>query len=344
MLHAQLVGSSSALLLTLSFRSVPFCRSLALLAHLLSRPAAAAKAQTRSSQPFLHGRFILRCLVMTRRFTCYKLSYETSDGRAMQYWGTTELRRGQSQGDACNARLRNHRRSPLWHMGGAEKSSLVLVPAGPVLLEENCLAQEAIFCAAALASDSTAKGSCFCTSRLTPAQRTTAEDIRRICRGLCSQGARRAVIRYAATLAEDHPLSRRMRGLCFACGGRFRRCSCKTSASEGSVGPAMKSRSGTSLSGAAKRKRLGLTAADPRYARLKWGVDALENRRADNRRQNARSPGRSRGKQSSSRPRSEAFRCRAPGDASAVGQVHARGARAPLPPWHFCFFALPDAP
>ena len=61
----------------------------------------------------------------------------------------------------------------------------------------------------------------------------------------------------------------------------------------------MKSRSGTSLSGAAKRKRMGLTPANPRYDQMKWGADVAANRRADNKKQNAMNPGRSRGKRSS---------------------------------------------
>ena len=42
---------------------------------------------------------------MARRFTCYKLSYEAPGGKAMQYWGTTQVRSGQSQADACSTRL-----------------------------------------------------------------------------------------------------------------------------------------------------------------------------------------------------------------------------------------------
>lgn len=236
---------------------------------------------------------------MSSRFTCYLLTYAMAGGRKRRYWGMTELLGTEDQDEACEVRLRNHIRRPLLCNKGAVTSTMVIVPQGPVLTEKNCLAQEAIFAATAAASDWTARGACFSSPTLGPALRAAVQHVVRATRGLGGQEARRAVIDFAASLDEGHPLVRHLGGQCYKCGGKFGRCGCRFSGYRGRPrqGPP-KSRSGTSLSGSTKRKLLGLTPADPMYYQLKWGADVAENRRADNQKQNARNPDRPRGQRS----------------------------------------------
>jgi hypothetical protein len=226
-----------------------------------------------------------------RRYTCYRVTYATCKGILRQYWGMTEIRGSQSRAEACQVRLQKLAQQPLECMHGCEPASMKVVPEGSVLNESNALAQEAIFAAAALSLDSSARGACFCTRTLGSALRSAAAAVRQTVRGLRGHAARRAVLLLGSTLKPQHPLAMHLLGRCYRCGGKFRSCSCRAGkpqhARDGEI-HRQKSRSGPSLSGSAKRKRQGLTPKDPRYYQLKWGSDVKANRAADNRKQNAK--------------------------------------------------------
>ena len=236
---------------------------------------------------------------MVSRCTCYELTYETPKGEPRQYWGSTEIRGSQTQADACQVRLRRHRRSPPSCLRGAVTRAMAIAPRGPVLVSENCLVQEAIFAASAIASDSSARGACFSCPQLGPKLRKTVQMILRATRNVEGQRARCAVIHLAASLGERHPLSKHLKGKCYKCGGKLGRCSCRLPPPvSGSGETPKKSRSGTSISGCAKRKRMGLASADPKYYKHQWGADVVKNRSADNKKQNAKRPDRARGHRS----------------------------------------------
>lgn len=236
-------------------------------------------------------------LSMDVRCTCYGMSYKPPRGKRRVYWGMTELRGMQSQDDACQVRLHRHKRNPPPCIGGSAASEMEIAPHGPVLSKKNCLAQEAIFAASAVAVDSSARGACFSCKKLGPELRRTVHMILKATRGLHGQEARRAVIHLASSFGDHHPLSRHLNCQCFKCGGEIGKCGCRLSSQAGSSDE-KKSRSGTSLSGSDKRKRMGLTPANPKYYEHKWGKNVVANRAADNKKQNAKNPDRPSGKRS----------------------------------------------
>jgi hypothetical protein len=200
-----------------------------------------------------------------RRFTCYRVTYTTCKGLSRQYWGMTEKRGSQSRAEACQVRLRKLAQQALQ---GCQPASTEVVPEGPVLNESNALAQEAIFVAAALRSDSSARGACLCSRSLGSVLRSAAAGMWQTVRGLRGQEARRAVFVLGSSLKPQHPLTMHLRGRCYRCGGKFRSRSCRAGEPQHSRDGEThrrKSRSGPFLSGSAKRKRQGLTPKDPRY-------------------------------------------------------------------------------
>ena len=65
---------------------------------------------------------------MTRTFCCYLLTFTTTAGKQRLYYGTTELKQGQTPEEACAVRLRYHRLRPKKWMHHALATSLAMDP------------------------------------------------------------------------------------------------------------------------------------------------------------------------------------------------------------------------
>ena len=94
-------------------------------------------------------------------FTCYLMGYTTEWGKCRQYHGMTELLRNQDQQAACDVRLKGHLRWPLPCLASGVPGTFVITAVGGKLSLRNCLIQEAINTARALATDDTARGACY---------------------------------------------------------------------------------------------------------------------------------------------------------------------------------------
>lgn len=150
------------------------------------------------------------------RWTCYVLSFTTQAGKHREYHGMTELLGPQSAEDACEVRLRNHKKRPVECLEFAVVSTLEIHPVGSVLTAvKNCRAQEAINTVRALEADSSARGACWSCKRIGGFLSNAAAQVRKAIKGLDGQAARQAVQQYASTLDSAHPLQRHLAGLSY---------------------------------------------------------------------------------------------------------------------------------
>ena len=217
------------------------------------------------------------------RHTCYILNFVTAGGRRRCYYGLTKILRNQTQQDACNKRLEHHIGRPLTCLQSVVWDSAEITPLGRSMTKDNALAQEAIYTAVALEGDTTARGAFFSCKDLNVFLRNSALMIRRATKGLEGQAARDAVLAYAKTLDEAHPLRKHLADETYreTVGQRDRM-------------PPWTTRSGTSGSRvrAAQLLRGDYKAGDDRHRRLKRGRDPAATVRAENeRRQKPRMSG-----------------------------------------------------
>ena len=238
-------------------------------------PASSAQAVTCPSFPTMS------------RFTCYKLTCTTQWGKPRQYWGMTELFRSQDQQAACRVRLRHHLTQPLLCLRSAVAATFAIEPQGGLLSKPNCLAQEAIYTAQALARDATARGACFSCPKLGSFLQNCAKRIRTAVKDLDGQAARNAVLRYAAGLDEDHPLRRHLAGQAY---GDTAPCRVQLPATIRSGRSGRPGKSGKPGNATRKKqlKRRDYKKGSARHCRLKRGRDPAATREAENEKQAAK--------------------------------------------------------
>ena len=194
-------------------------------------------------------------------------------------------------------RLRSMKAKPvLWFRRESSLAALKLEPLHERRVSEpTALALEAAFSAIAWAETSgAARGGPYCLSRL---HAPFLEELRALVTALEGQESMSekvsAVRQVAATFARTSPLNRHLRGQCYKCGGKFRRCQCRSRNSGFHVLETPPKRSGKSLSGNRKRKARGWPATDDRYRQHKWPNDSRAN---EARNWNNKHPDRDRGK------------------------------------------------
>ena len=129
------------------------------------------------------------------------------------------------------------------------------------------------------------RGGPYCLRRLGPVLRSELHKLRDRLRGTRSLAAKcEAVQAVAAELKRGAALNRHLRAECYKCGLAFHCCACKYLRGKDAVLRAPARRSGTSASGAAKRKRkYGKSrSADPNFRKDKWGPAVAAGIRANN--------------------------------------------------------------
>ena len=219
-----------------------------------------------------------RCLVhMARTSTlwcCYLLSFRTARGEERRYYGATELRGQSSAQQACEVRKQYHATHPLKWVRNAVAYSLQIKPLD-VLTELNALAQEALLTAQALeGSEDSVRGACWSGPYMSAAWRDSAAAVRETTWGLSGQRARQALLSYAHTLAEEHPLRRHLAGEPFSGAKQPARTLPKLG------------RKTLSASGHQKRMRLReksrIFKGSAKEKRLHRGIDPEQRRAAEN--------------------------------------------------------------
>lgn len=136
------------------------------------------------------------------------MGYTTEWGKCRQYYGMTELLRNQDQQAACDVRLKSHLRQPLPCLASGVPGTFQITALGGKLSLRNCLIQEAINTARALATDDTARGACYSCPKMGSFLRNSARQVLKVAKGLEGQAARSAVDAYSRTLDAGHPLRR----------------------------------------------------------------------------------------------------------------------------------------
>ncbi len=86
-------------------------------------------------------------------FTCYVLKFVTLDSKLREYYGQTDVKRSQTQGQVCEVRLQYHLSNP--------QSSFEIEALGRPMLKHNVLLQEANNTAMAMKDDASVRGACF---------------------------------------------------------------------------------------------------------------------------------------------------------------------------------------
>ena len=134
------------------------------------------------------------------------------------------------------------------------------------------------------------RGGPWCLKRLTKEARQQLQQVAdavQMKKSLCEEVA--AVLDVAKQLSKASALARHLAGKCFRCGGSFGGCHCRGHQRQDmGLAAGLKRRSGrstksgSSKSGASKRKKKAWPATDEKYKRHKWGIDAKESRREDN--------------------------------------------------------------
>ena len=150
---------------------------------------------------------VARFAIIMSRHVTYRLCFKTQWSKEKEYYGITEARGSQSPQQAMMIRQKHHLERPLQWMQDGVSSTFAMEVMGPTLSKTNALAEEVILTARALEhSSSSSRGACWSYLRLGAAGRETAKKVRRRVRGFSGQSARQAVLDFAGTLEEEHPL------------------------------------------------------------------------------------------------------------------------------------------
>ena len=139
--------------------------------------------------------------------TCYELTWCNTERQLRSYFGITGIKEGQNAEKAADHRLRRTVKKPPDCIVGSVKSSFRIHALGRPMTEQNCLLEEVILTARALADDLQARGACYACARLHQSLRASAGKVRRIVHGLSGGEARSALLTYIKTLHSSHPLA-----------------------------------------------------------------------------------------------------------------------------------------
>ena len=143
---------------------------------------------------------------------CYEMTYENIDKQPRVYYGIMKVRRNKTRKQAEKTRLKWHLDRPVESTANGVRHTFHLKAIGRCKSERNCLLQEALYTAVALAHDPTVRGGPFACVSLYKSLTSAAASVRRVVKGLQGQAARDALSVHIKTLHPSHVLARHVEG------------------------------------------------------------------------------------------------------------------------------------